>query len=54
MAETKMIGVRLKTRMFADQRGELEAIEVRHRDVDQDDCDVWLSADAKRLAPDAA
>ena len=42
MAEMKMIAVLLEARMLADHRRELEAVELRHADVDQHDRDVVL------------
>ena len=46
----KMIAVLLEARMLADHRGELEAVELRHADVDQHDGDVRLEQLAQRLA----
>ena len=40
----------LEARMLADHRGELEAVELRHADVDQDDGDVVLEQMLQRLA----
>ena len=40
-----------KPRMFADHRGEFEAVEVRHRDVDEDDCDLVLRRCASASRP---
>ena len=37
-----MIAVLLESRVLADHRGELEAVELRHADVDQDNRDVVL------------
>src|SRR5579871_1534105 len=39
----------LKTRMLADHLGELEAVEFRHADVDQDHRDVVLEEKRQRL-----
>ena len=39
--------------MLADHRRELEAVELRHADVDQDDRDVRLEQLLQRLAADA-
>ena len=36
--------------MLADHRGELEAVELRHADVDQDDGDLVLEQVLQRLA----
>ena len=49
-AETKMMAVLLKARMLADHRGELEAVEIRHADVDQDERDLVLEQVLERLA----
>ena len=35
--------------MLADHRGELEAVELRHADVDQDDRDLVLEQMLQRL-----
>ena len=37
-----MIAVSLEARMLADHGGELEAVELRHADVDENDRDVVL------------
>ena len=37
--------------MFADHRGEFEAVQFRHADVDQDDGDVVLEQELERFAP---
>ena len=42
MAETKISAVCLKARMLADHCRELEAVELRHLHVDEDDRDVVL------------
>ena len=44
-----MIAVRLEARMLADHRRQLEAVEVRHDDVDQHDGDVVLQQMLQRL-----
>ena len=41
----------LEAGMFADHRGEFEAVEFRHADVDQDDGDVVLEQEFERFAP---
>ena len=38
----KMIAVLLEARMLADHRRQLEAVELRHADVDENDGDVVL------------
>ena len=40
----------LEARMLADHRGQLEAVELRHADVDQHDGDVGLQQMLERLA----
>ena len=40
----------LEARMLADHRRELEAVELGHADVDQDDRDLVLEQDLERLA----
>jgi hypothetical protein len=39
----------LEARMLADHGCELEAVDLRHHHVDQDDGDVGLEQDAQRL-----
>ena len=41
----------LEAGMFADHRGELEPVQFRHADVDQDDGDIVLEQELKRFAP---
>ena len=45
-----MIAVSLETRMLADHRRKLEAVELRHADVDQDDRDFVLEQKLQGLA----
>ena len=45
-----MIAVLLEARMLADHRGELEAVELGHADVDQDNGDVVRQQVLERLA----
>ena len=40
----------LEARMLADHRGQLEAVELRHADVDQNDGDLVLEQLLQRLA----
>ena len=42
-------GGALKARVFADHRGQLKAIELRHADVDEDNRDLLLEKLFKRL-----
>ena len=42
-------GELLEARVLADHGGELEAVDLRHDHVDQDDGDVGLEQDAERL-----
>ena len=39
----------LEARMVADHRGKLETVDVRHVDIDEDDGDVVLQQQLKRL-----
>ncbi len=51
MAETKMIAVVWKRGWLADHRRQLEAVELGHDDVDEDDGDVLLEQVLERLPP---
>ena len=49
-ADTKMMAVVLEARMLANHRRELEAVQIRHAHVDQDQCDFVLEQALERLA----
>ncbi len=49
-ADTKMMAVVLEARMLANHCRELEAVEIRHAHVDEDQCDFVLEQALECLA----